>query len=137
MRFYAVAWMRRRARRLATRPQTMFVPRQRGLLEHRAKAFGAFGGRFFGGGGGGAGGAGAASATGVAVAGAALLGKYGVKWRSLDKTNIMTAETQAQRMVSKRVLQVKHAANMNFMETVRHFTFLLSEKNLILTQSLL
>ena len=33
-------------------------------------------------------------------------------------------------MASKEVLRVKHAPDMNLMETVRHFTFLLSKKNL-------
>jgi len=72
-------------------------------------------------------------ATGVATsacAAAALLKKYGLKPRALNETNILTPETPAQRMVSKEVLRVKHAPDMNFMETVRHFTFLLSKKNL-------
>ena len=33
-------------------------------------------------------------------------------------------------MVSREVLRVKHAPDMNFMESVRHFTFLLSKTNL-------
>merc|ERR1719174_867805 len=42
----------------------------------------------------------------------------------------MTPETSAERMVSKEVLRVKHAPDMNLMEAVRHFTFLLSKRNL-------
>merc|ERR1711881_666639 len=72
-------------------------------------------------------------ATGVATsacAAAALLKKYGLKPRALNETNILTPETPAQRMVSREVLRVKHAPDMNFMESVRHFTFLLSKENL-------
>ena len=73
----------------------------------------------------------AASATGAIVIGAVtLLEKYGLKRRVLEKTNILSPETPTQRMVSKDVIQVKDAPDMNLMEAVRHFTFLLSEKNL-------
>ena len=61
---------------------------------------------------------------------AALLAKYGLKARSLNKTNILAPETPVQRMVSQEVLRVKHAPDMNFMEAVRHLAFLLSEQNL-------
>ena len=46
------------------------------------------------------------------------------------QTNILTPETPAQRMVSKKVLRVKDAPDMSLLEAVRHFTFLLSEENL-------
>merc|ERR1719198_622074 len=42
----------------------------------------------------------------------------------------MSPETSAERMLSKEVLKVKDAPDMSLMESVRHFTFLLSEKNL-------
>ena len=50
--------------------------------------------------------------------------------KSLRQTNILNSETAAQRLLSKEVIRVKDAPDMNFMESVRHFTFLLSEQNL-------
>ena len=73
----------------------------------------------------------AGSVAGVAITtAAALLAKYGLKRRSLDKTNLLTLETPAQRMVSKDVLEVKDAPDMTLLESVRHMTFLLSDKNI-------
>ena len=65
----------------------------------------------------------------AAVAGG-LLAKHGLEPKALHQTNILDPETSAQQMVSKEVIRVKHAPDMNFMESVRHFTFLLSKKNL-------
>ena len=48
----------------------------------------------------------------------------------LNETNILTPETPAKTMVSDEVLRVEHAPCMNFLESVRHFAFLLSEKTL-------
>ena len=50
--------------------------------------------------------------------------------KSLRQTDVLTSETAAQRLLSKEVIRVKDAPDMNFMETVRHFTFLLSKNNL-------
>ena len=50
--------------------------------------------------------------------------------KSLRQTDVLSSETAAQRLLSKEVIRVKHAPDMNFMESVRHFTFLLSEQNL-------
>ena len=58
------------------------------------------------------------------------MAKYGLEPMKLKDTNIVTAENPAQIMVSNEVLRVKHAPQMNLLESVRHFTFLLSEENL-------
>ena len=71
------------------------------------------------------------SATGlVAAAAGGLLAKYGLKPKALHQTNILSPETSAEQMTSEEVIRVKHAPDMNFMEAVRHCTFLLSENNL-------
>ena len=72
------------------------------------------------------------STTGTAAAAtaSALLVKYGLQPRALRETNILSPETSAERMTSEEVIRVKHAPDMNFMEAVRHFTFLLSKENL-------
>ena len=69
--------------------------------------------------------------TTAVIAAAKLLQKYGLKPKALHQTNISSPETSAKTMLSKDVLRVKDAADMNLLETVRHFTFLLSEKNLL------
>ena len=71
-----------------------------------------------------------ASVAGAASVAAALLAKYGLKPKALHQTNILSPETSAQRMMSKEVLRVKDAPDMNLLETVRHFSFLLSKKTL-------
>ena len=71
-----------------------------------------------------------AAGAGAVISAAALLAKYGLESKALEDTNIMTAEKPVQRMVSKEVLRVKHAPDMNFLETVSHLTFLLSKPNL-------
>jgi len=71
------------------------------------------------------------TAANAAVGGvAALLVKYGLKPRTLEQTNMMNPETEVERMASKEVLRVRDAPDMDLMESVRHFTFLLSEQNL-------
>ena len=40
----------------------------------------------------------------------------------------MDPESSAERMVSKEIIKVKDAPDMNLMESVRHFTFLLSKR---------
>ena len=83
--------------------------------------------------------------TGAASVAASLLAKYGLKPKALHQTNILDPETSAERMVSKevtltliitiahahthshlhhhpQVIRVKDAPDMNFMESVRHFT---------------
>ena len=69
------------------------------------------------------------STTGAIGAGA-LLAKYGLEPMKLKDTNIVTAETPAQIMVSNEVLRVEHAPFMSLLESVRHFAFLLSDDNL-------
>ena len=74
-----------------------------------------------------------AGATAAVVAGTvpvSLLVKHGLKSKALHETNLLSPETSASKMMSQEVLQVKDAPDMSLMETVRHFTFLLSEKNL-------
>ena len=53
-----------------------------------------------------------------------------LKPKSLRQPDILTPEASAQRLLSKEVIRVKDAPDMNLLETVRHFTFLLSKKNL-------
>ena len=61
----------------------------------------------------------------------ALLAKYGLKPMSLHQTNIMSPETSVETMLSKEVLRVKDAPDMDLMEAVTHFTSRLSKKNLV------
>ena len=63
------------------------------------------------------------------MAGAALLNKYGLEPKPLDKTNILTPEVVAKKMLSTEVLRVKDAPDMDLADTVTHFAFLLSDKN--------
>ena len=53
-----------------------------------------------------------------------------LKPKSLGQADALSAEALARRLLSKEVIRVKDAADMNLMESVRHFTFLLSKKNL-------
>jgi len=72
----------------------------------------------------------ASGATGGAIGAGALLYKYGLKAKALHQTNIMSPETSAKKMRSNDILRVKHAPDMNLLETVRHFTYLLSKQNI-------
>ena len=42
----------------------------------------------------------------------------------------MDPEADVKRMVSNEILRVKHAPDMSLVESIRHFTFLLSDENL-------
>ena len=70
-----------------------------------------------------------AAGAGVVIAASALLAKYGLQARELEETNILTAETEEDRLLSEEVLRVKHAPDMSLMETVMHFTSLLYEED--------
>ena len=76
-------------------------------------------------------GAAVSGAVGAVIAAGALLTKYGLMPRKLDQTNILTPETEEDRLLSEEVLQVKDAPDMSLMETVMHFTSLLCEESCV------